>query len=83
MRFSEIIQELICKDVVTYKFTKEDASAGATASGNIATVANPAVAHSKKKPKMQKPTDNALDKNDNLFGSGVVKRNDKTPLASL
>jgi len=62
----------------------EAASAGATASGNIATVVNPAVAHSKRKPKMQKPQDNALDSDDNLFGTGqVVKRNAKKPLGSL
>ena len=39
----------------------EAATAGATTSGNIATVANPHVAHSKQKPKKVKPTDNALD----------------------
>ena len=62
----------------------ESASTGATASGNIATVVNPAVAHSKRKPKMQKPQDNALDSDDNLFGTGqVVKRNAKKPLGSL
>jgi hypothetical protein len=69
MRWSEII--------------KETASAGATSSGNIAVVVNPAVAHSKKKPKMQKPTDNALDNNDSLFGNGVVKRNPNTALSAL
>ena len=55
-------------------------SAGSTASGNIATVANPHTtnpfAHSsaKKKPKKQKPTDNALDmKGVSIFG-GPIKR---------
>jgi hypothetical protein len=46
-------------------------------------VVNPAVAHSKKKPKMQKPTDNALDMDVSLFGGGALKRNSKTPLATL
>jgi len=62
---------------------KETASAGATSAGNIATVVNPAVANSKKKPKMQKPTDNALDMDVSLFGGGALKRNSKTPLATL
>lgn len=53
----------------------ETATTGATASGNIATVVNPKTARSKKKPKMQKPSDNALDKNVNLFsGDNIVKR---------
>ena len=62
---------------------REDVTAGATSSGNIAVVANPDVAYSKEKPKKQKPTDNALNKNDNLFGAGVIKRNKSTPLAAL
>lgn len=46
-----------------------------TTAGNIATVANPHIAHSKKKPKKQKPTDNALDmKNVSVFGGNIVKR---------
>lgn len=59
----------------------ETASAGATASGNIAAVANPHTtnpyAHksAKKKPKKQKPTDNALDmKGASIFGGPAVKR---------
>ena len=53
----------------------EDATAGATSVGNIATVVNPNIARSKKKPMMQKPTDNALDmKNVSVFGGNVVKR---------
>jgi hypothetical protein len=52
----------------------EEASVGATASGNIATVANPHIAHSKKKPKKQKPTDNALDnKGVGLFGQPLKR----------
>jgi hypothetical protein len=53
----------------------ETASTGATTSGNIATVANPSVARSNGKPKMQKPTDNALDNDVNLFSGGAIKRN--------
>ena len=74
----------------------EDATAGATSSGNIATVVNPHLspgsARGKKsytgspgksgskappqpKPKKQKPTDNALDSNTNIFGAGAaIKR---------
>lgn len=59
----------------------ETASATATASGNIATVVNPQTtnpyAHksAQKKPKKQKPTDNALDmKGTSIFG-GPLKRN--------
>ena len=47
----------------------EAATAGATSSGNIATVANPHVAHSKQKPKKVKPTDNALDMDVPLLSS--------------
>ena len=47
----------------------EAATAGATTSGNIATVANPHVAHSKQKPKKVKPTDNALDMDVPLLSS--------------
>ena len=61
----------------------ESASAGTTSSGNIAAVVNPSVAHSKKKPKMQKPTDNALDADTSLFNGGVLKRNKDTALAAL
>ena len=74
----------------------EDATAGATSSGSIATVVSPHLspgsARGKKsytgspgksgskappqpKPKQQKPTDNALDSNTNIFGAGAaVKR---------
>ena len=62
---------------------REDATAGATSSGNIAVVVNPGAAYSKGKPKKQKPTDNALNKNDSLFGAGVIKRNKSKSLASL
>lgn len=52
----------------------EVATAGATSSANIATVANPHIAHSKKKAKMQKPTDNALDmKGVSIFGSPLKR----------
>ena len=61
----------------------ESASAGATSSGNVASVVNPSIAHSKKKPKMQKPTDNALDADTSLFNGGVLKRNKDTALAAL
>jgi len=57
----------------------ETASAGATSSGNIAAVANPAVAHSKKKAKSV----DAMDTEVSLFGGNVVRRNDKTPQAQL
>ena len=59
----------------------EAASAGATASGNIAVVANPhttnpyAHVSAKKKPKKQKPTDNALNmKGVSIFGGPAIKR---------
>lgn len=75
----------------------ESATAGATSSGNIASVANPHLspgsARGKKsyigvpggpggtkappqpKPKKQKPTDNALDMKNNIFGEGnFIKR---------
>ena len=61
----------------------ESASAGATSSGNVASVVNPSIAHSNKKPKMQKPTDNALDADTSLFNGGVLKRNKDTALAAL
>ena len=61
----------------------ESASAGATSSGNVASVVNPSVAHSKKKPMMQKPTDNALDADTSLFNGGVLKRNKDTALGSV
>ena len=62
---------------------KEEATTGSTMSGNVAVVVNPVAAHSKGNPKKQKPTDNALNKNDSLFGAGVIKRNESTPLAAL
>ena len=62
---------------------KEEATTGSTMSGNVASFANPVAACSKEKPKKQKPTDNALNKNDSLFGAGVIKRKESTPLASL
>ena len=62
---------------------KEEATTGSTMSGNVAVVVNPVAAHSKGKPKKQKPTDNALNKNDSLVGAGVIKRNESTPLAAL
>lgn len=53
----------------------EVATAGGTSAGSIATVNNPHVAHSKKKPKKQKPTDNALDmKGTSIFGGPAIKR---------
>jgi hypothetical protein len=46
-----------------------------TSAGSIAVVNNPPAAHSKKKPKKQKPSDNALDiKGVSLFGGKLVKR---------
>lgn len=63
----------------------ETASAGATASGNMAAVANPAIANQKiprdkngipKAPQKKNPdgtAKNALDINDNIMGT-VVKR---------
>ena len=57
----------------------ETASAGATSSGNIAVVVNPAVAHSKKKAKSV----DAMKSDVSLFGGAVVKRSSKTPLATL
>ena len=62
---------------------KEEATTGSTMSGNVAVVVNPVAAHSKGKPKKQKPTDNALDKDDSLFGAGVIKRPRSTALAAL
>ena len=51
----------------------ETASDGATSAGNIATIVTPG-GISKKKPKLQKHTDNALDmKNISIFG-GPLKR---------
>lgn len=51
----------------------ETATAGATSAGSIASVANPVRANSKKKTKMQKPSDNGLDK-DKIFGEKTIKR---------
>lgn len=66
---------------------KEDATAGATSAGNIASVANPTAAKSKptKKGKYGAPqapqkknpdgtAKNALDVKDNLMGGKTVKR---------
>jgi hypothetical protein len=83
-------------EVITQKI-KEQATAGATSAGNIATLSNPHVAAGpdrfKKsytgspgrsgtkapnvpKPKMQKPTDNALTMpGTSLFGGPAVSRN--------
>ena len=64
----------------------ETASAGATASGNIATVANPGPAHAEipvdkngipKAPQKKKPDGtavNALDVKSNIMGTPLVKR---------
>jgi len=42
---------------------------------SVSTVVNPTVAKSKRKPKKQKPTDNALDmKGVSLFGGSLLKR---------
>ena len=64
-----------------YEIIKEEATTGSTMSGNVASFANPVAAQGK--PKKQKPTDNALNKNDSLFGAGVIKRNKSKSLASL
>ena len=46
-----------------------------TSAGDVAVVANPKVAKSKKQPKKQKPTDNALDmKGTSIFGGPAIKR---------
>lgn len=46
-----------------------------TSVSDVAVVANPHVAHSKKKPKMQKPGTNALDmKGTSIFGGKTLKR---------
>lgn len=59
----------------------ETATPGATSAGNIATVANPHIANSKKKPKTQKPTDNALDnKSHGLFGQPLKRLNNSKEL---
>jgi hypothetical protein len=64
----------IYKMIKNYVNVNETATAGATSAGNIATVANPHIANSKKKPKKQKPSDNALDmKGTSIFG-GPIKR---------
>jgi|TARA_B110000046_G_C12769922_1_gene304467 hypothetical protein len=57
-----------------HEITNETATSGGTSAGAVASVANPTVARSKKKPKMQKPTDNALNKNTNLFTGTTLKR---------
>ena len=83
-------------EVITQKI-KEQATAGATSAGNIASVTSPHIAIGKDrfkksytgspgrsgtkspnvpKPKMQKPTDNAiLMPNTSLFGGPAIKRN--------
>jgi hypothetical protein len=59
----------------------ETATAGSTSAGNIATVANPHIANSKKKPKTQKPGDNALDnKSHGLFGQPLKRLNNSKEL---
>jgi len=46
-----------------------------TSASDVAVVANPKVAKSKKQPKKQKPTDNALDmKGTSIFGGPAIKR---------
>lgn len=78
-----IARELASKKTATYKNVEfviqdkkpremwETATSGGTSAGGIASVP----ANSKKKPKMQKPTNNALDmKNVSLFGGSLVKR---------
>lgn len=55
----------------------ESATAGATSSGNIATVVSPHLAGGRKgakppKAKMQKPGTNALDSKSDIFGAGIV-----------
>ena len=86
MKINEVIQRRI----------KEQATAGATSAGNIATVVSPHIAIGKDrfkksytgtpgvsgtkapnvpKPKMQKPTDNALDGGASLFGGPAISRN--------
>jgi hypothetical protein len=55
----------------------ESATAGATSSGNIATVVSPHLANRKAgkvapKAKMQKPGTNALDSKSDIFGAGIV-----------
>ena len=84
-------------EIITHKRLGEQATAGATSAGNIATLSNPHVAAGpdrfKKsytgspgrsgtkapnvpKPKMQKPTDNALTMTGtSLFGGPAIKRN--------
>ena len=57
-----------------HEITNETATSGGTSAAAVASVANPIVARSKKKPKMQKPTDNALNKNTNLFTGATLKR---------
>jgi hypothetical protein len=76
-------RELAAKKVAKYKNVEfviqdkkpremwETSAAGGMSAGAVATVP----ANSKKKPKMQNPTNNALDmKNVSLFGGSLVKR---------
>jgi hypothetical protein len=81
---------------ILVKRIQEQATAGATSSGNIASVVSPHIAIGKDrfkksytgspgvsgtkapnvpKPKMQKPTDNALDGGASLFGGPAISRN--------
>ena len=56
------------------KKVDETATSGATSSANIATVASPQVAYSKKSAKKQKPGANALDmKGISLFGQPIKR----------
>ena len=62
------------------EITTETATAGASASAGIATIANPNVSnpylktYKTKGRKKNKVTDNALDSDENLMGSGTIKR---------
>ena len=78
---SDFIAESIAKDKMN-----EDATAGATSAGNIASVANPIAAHAKVKrdkngvpkaaqrKKKDGTTVNGLDAPDNVFGGKAVRR---------
>ncbi len=74
MTFDDMIDKLSTNE--SGIMVDETATVGATAAGNIATVANPHIANSKAKPKKQKPTDNALDnKSHGLFGQPLKRLN--------
>jgi hypothetical protein len=66
-------------EIITHKKLGEQATAGATSAGNIATLANPHVAAGPdrfKKSYTGKPTDNAiLMPGTSLFGGPAIKRN--------